>query len=246
MRSRSLVLGASLALALALPALPVAAADPSPSPAGSPGAGGTTTGLRDMRYCEVIPSVTDGETTTSTVYNTLGLNLCPPLQWAQLTEDEVNAEYGSQSAKLNGPRHWVLDAITATGGGPTTSGETFTFGGIEMGERAVITTPAGQATVGDQLYTPNQVQRNTIWTYDAGTKIYTLTDPDGNVYVMQSYSQIVDKTLTIGQLDDLASKLSLPEGWTYAVETLTDELQLASNGLAYVINDDLYDSYQRR
>src|SRR5437764_29723 len=67
--------------------------------------------LRDVRYCEVIASVQSGSTVTSYIYNTLGLNDCPPGRWNALTEDEVNKEYGSQSAKLNGPRHWVIDSL---------------------------------------------------------------------------------------------------------------------------------------
>ena len=157
----------------------------------------------------------------------------------------VNDEFGSESAQLNGPRHWVIDQLTATGG-TTTSGETFTFGGIEMGLRATLTTPAGQPTVGDQFYTPNAVARDTIWTYDAGKEIYTLTAPNGDVYVMQSYSQIQDPTLTIKQLAQLGSKLNLPEGWTYSSQTLTEDLSLNSNGMATVVNDDYYNSYQKQ
>src|ERR1051325_7066866 len=114
--------------------------------------------LRDVRYCEVIPSVTEGSTVTTSVYNTLNYNLCPPVQWAALTVDRVNREFGSQSAKLNGPRHWVMDDMKASGSSMT--GKTFTFGGIEMGLRATLTTQAGQPTVGDQRYAPNAARRD--------------------------------------------------------------------------------------
>jgi hypothetical protein len=201
--------------------------------------------LRDVRYCEVIPTVSGGSVTTTYVYNTLTFNFCPPQEWSALTEDEVNQEFGSQSAQLNGPRHWVIDALTATGG-TTTSGETFTFGGIEMGLRATLSTPAGQPTVGNDFYTPNSVARDTIWTYDAGRAIYTLTAPNGDVYVMQSYSQIKDPTLTIRQLPDLGSRLTLPDGWTYGTQTLSEDLEMNSNGMATVVNDDYYNSYQKQ
>jgi hypothetical protein len=200
--------------------------------------------LRDVRYCEVIPSVTSGDTVTTSVFNTLGQNYCPPNQWNQLTEAEVNQEFGSQSAKLNGPRHFVIDEAQETG--PTPSSQTFTFGGIDMGLRATLTTPAGQPTVGDQFYVPNEVQRSTIWTYKAGKPIFELVGPDGSVYVMQSYAQIADKKLTIKQLPNLASKLTLPAGWSYKSETPTQDLALNSNGLATVVNDNLYNSYQLR
>jgi hypothetical protein len=179
------------------------------------------------------------------VYNTLGLNYCPPEKWNALTEQEVNQEFGSQSVQLNGPRHWVIDSLLASGS--TTTGKTFTFGGIEMNLRATLQTGAGTPTVGNQFYTPNQVMRDTVFTYDAGKLVFELTAPNGDVYVMQSYAQIVDKTLTYKQLSSLASKLQLPTGWTYTTKTLQQDLKLdtTSTGIAYVVNDNLEDSYQR-
>ena len=55
-----------------------------------------------------------------------------------------------------------------------------------------------------------------------------------------------DKSLTIDDLASLGSKLSLPEGWTYSTRALTEDYELVTTGLAYVINDDLYNAYQRR
>jgi hypothetical protein len=99
--------------------------------------------------------------------------------------------------------------------------------------------------VGDQFYTPNEVSRSTIWTYKTGKPVFELTGPDGSVYVMQSYAQIADKTLTYHQLAGIGSKLKLPAGWSYKSVTLTTELNLNSNGLATVVNDNLYNSYQK-
>jgi hypothetical protein len=73
-----------------------------------------------------------------------------------------------------------------------------------------------------------------------------LTTPETDVYVMQSYSQIADKSLTIDDLPDLGSRLALPPGWTYTPRELTEDLVLDSGGLAYVVNDEFYNSYQRR
>src|SRR5262245_47035154 len=116
----------------------------------SPAAGsGVPSELRDVRYCEVIPSMSDGTTVTTKVYTTCGRNYGLPRKWRALSEDEVNQEYGSQSAELNGPRHWVLDSID--GSGSSTTGEAFTFGGIETLLRGTLTTPANQPTVGNQF-----------------------------------------------------------------------------------------------
>jgi hypothetical protein len=200
--------------------------------------------LRDFRYCEVIPTKVDGDSQTSYVYNTLGYNLCPPDQWNALTEDEVNQEYGSQSAQLNGPRHWVIDSAQGSDSSNFV-GQTFVFGGIQMAQRGQLTSPAGTPVVGNEFFVPNTVSRTTVWTYKAGRPIFQLTSPTGDVYVMQSYSQIADPTLTYEQLPNLAGKLALPDGWTYTSRAPTEDLVLDTNGTAHVVNDNLYNSYQR-
>jgi hypothetical protein len=213
----------------------------TPSPAAASSVSGE---LRNVRYCEVIPVTRKGATLTAWVYNTLGLNDCPAAEWDALTEDEVNEAYGSESAKLNGPRYWMIDELVASGS--TTTGKTFTFGGIEMELRASVETKVGEKTVGEEFYAPNQVQRDTIYRYNAGEPIYELTSPEGDVYVMQAYAQVKDKNLILDELASLGSKLALPKGWTYTTRRLTEDLVLDSGGLAYVINDDFYNAYQRR
>jgi len=205
--------------------------------------------LRNQRYCEIIPSVQDGLTVTTEVYNTLGLNDCPQDKWVQITEEEVNAEYGAKQTKLNGPRFWTMDSILAMGS--SVESPTFTFGGpdgIEMQRRAVLTTKINEATVGEAFYAPNQVARDTVFVFNAGEPVFELTDPEGNVYMMQSYTTVEDGSLTYDQLPDLASKLALPEGWIFSTRVLDAEFRLtteATDGFAFVVNDNLYNSYQR-
>ncbi|HEX6370752.1 MAG TPA: hypothetical protein VF006_17680 [Longimicrobium sp.] len=206
----------------------------------------TPRNLRNARYCEVIPVTRERNELTSWVYNTLGLNDCPECEWKALTEEQVNQEYGSVAAKLNGPRYWVINELVVSG--ESVTGERFTFGGIEMELRATLTTKMREGTVGEAFYEPNEVKRSTVYTYNAGEEVYELTSPapERDVYVMQSYAQIADPTLSINDLPSLGSRLALPEGWSYAPRTLAEDLVLDSNGLAYVINDDLYNAYQRR
>ncbi len=47
----------------------------------------------------------------------------------------------------------------------------------------------------------------------------------------------------------MGSRLDLPDGWRYSTRTLTDDHALptaGADGLAYVLMDDLGNSYQRR
>ena len=64
------------------------------------------------------------------------------------------------------------------------------------------------------------------------------------VAVMQSYSQIVDKSLSIDGLAGLGQRLRLPAGWTYRVRILDADSRLEVKGIARVINDEFENTYQ--
>lgn len=201
------------------------------------------TELRDYRYCEVIPVFQSGLTLHVEVYNTIGLNDCPADAWAKLDAAAMAKQFGARVVKLNGPRHWVLDRIV--GSGATASGKVADFGGIQMKQVATLETKIWQGSVGDKFYKPNEVHRNTVWIYRAGSLVHELVTPTGEVYMMQSYAQITDPGLNLAGLQDLGSRLKLPSGWTYRTRKLDADVELKADGLAYVINDDLYNSYQR-
>jgi len=199
--------------------------------------------LRDYRYCEIIPVFQEVLNLRVEVYNTLGSNECPADLWSTIDAEKLKKEYGAAAVKVNGPRHWVMSSII--GGGATAAGKVVSFGGIEMTQRAVLETKIWQGSVGDKFYTPNEVQRTTVFVYWKGSMVYELTTPQGEVYRMQSYAQIADPTLTIADLESLGARLSLPEGWTYQARVLTEDSELKVDGLAYVLNDNLYNAYQK-
>jgi hypothetical protein len=199
--------------------------------------------LRNFRYCEIIPFTVGPGAITAHVYNTLGWNDCPADQWDSLSEQQVNLEFHSFASTMNGPRYWVIDHLE--GFGDTAAGETFTFGDIKMSLRGQLDTPIGEPLVGEQYYVPNQVQRETRYTFHRDEPTFQLIDPDGNVYVMQSYAQITDPTLHYGELKGLASQLDLPTGWKYRSRTYDYPTTVTANGLAFVVNDDLAGAYQR-
>jgi len=61
---------------------------------------------------------------------------------------------------------------------------------------------------------------------------------------MQSYSQIVDPSLSLGQLKSLGGRLALPQGWEYRSRVLKEDLVLKAKGTATIIQDDLTNTYQ--
>ena len=199
--------------------------------------------LRDFRYCEVIPVFRDKLTLKVEIYNTIGQNDCPAEPWARLDAKAMEKQYGAVAVKLNGPRHWVLNRIE--GGGATAAGKIVNFGGIQMKQVAVLETKVWQSTVGDKFYQENKVHRTTTFFYQKNNRVYELVSAKGAVYMMQSYARIADAKLTLAALETLGASLKLPKGWSYRTRVLTEDVELKAQGLAYVINDNLYNAYQK-
>lgn len=203
----------------------------------------TMTGLRNYRYAEVLLVSQQWLTLKVEVYNTLGYNECPDDLWKALDAKAIAGERGVKLAKLNGPRYWMMDELT--GEGMSTTGKTDKFGGIEMALRGTLKTNIFQGSIGDKFYAPNSVKRETVFVFKAGLPVYELVSPKGEVYVMQSYSKIADPALSMADLAGLGSRLKLPAGWSYRSRVPESDLRLEARGEAFVINDELYNSYQR-
>ena len=201
-------------------------------------------GLRNLRYCEVLYGKRHLGTLTVKVFNTQGLNECPEALWKALDVKVIEKKNDASFVRLNGPRYWTMDEIKAAG--KTANDVIENFGGIEMSLRATLDVGVKRQLAGTQFFVPNVVNRNTAFIYKNGTLIYQLTSPQGQAYIMQSYSQIADPNLSMNDLAQLAPRLKLPDGWKYTVKTLTQDLVLQAQGKAYVIQDNFYNSYQRQ
>ncbi|MBU3546141.1 hypothetical protein [Polynucleobacter sp. MWH-Jannik1A5] len=204
----------------------------------------TIANLRNQRYCEVLIGKRDWLKLEVRVFNTQGLNLCPEAQWKALTKESIANSYDASFVLLNGPRYWMMDEIQASGN--TVNDVKKMFGGIEMNLRATVKLSLLKQLMGSKNYTANEVARTTNFIYRAGSTIYELTSPVDEVYVMQSYAQIVNPNLNMKDLPVLSEQLKLPAGWTYRSRVLDQDLSLVANGIAYVLQDNLSNSYQRR
>lgn len=195
--------------------------------------------MRGKRYCEVLlvgPGATGAE---ADVYSTWTLNECPAEQWNAIDMAVVAAEQGALIALANGPRYWSMDSVTKA---PMSEQVFATFGEIEMLRLATVS--LGPVADLGKPYLPRAVDRETVFTYAAGSTVHELTAPDGSVYVMQSWSQQVEPTLDEAALVDLTPQLTLPEGWTYSTRVLTSELRVETvDQAAMVLQDDLRNSY---
>ena len=198
-------------------------------------------GVRNVRYCELIPVVRRGLHLTATVYNTLGLNDCPAAVWDKITEAAMRKRFGALKVVLNGPRHFVMDAITAEG--DTAAGKTVEAGGLSLTARATI--DVGLFDLRPKPYRERTIARETRYVFKAGKPVFLLVRPDGARYAMQSYAQIIDKSLSYADLPALGGRLKLPTGWRYETMTPDADLVLGAQGKATVVQDDLDNTYQK-
>ena len=196
-----------------------------------------TTDVFGKRYGEVLLVRMNENGPEATVYNSFPLNDCPAELWNRLDAAAIAKDNGAVAALLNGPRYWLMSGITKKAGSPQ---PTATFGGIEMIEQATVQLSSNNPSP----YTVNTVDRKAVFTFDAGRPVFELIDADGKRWVMQTWSQVVDKELTLEDLPGLASRLTLPEGWSYETRTLTSPLVVdTTNREAHVLQDELTNSY---
>jgi hypothetical protein len=189
------------------------------------------------RYGEVLLVRAGQSGPEATVYNTFPLNDCPAELWDKLDAKAIAAENRAVAALLNGPRYWLMSGI---GKRDRDDLEHKSFGGLEMIRQATVKL----ASMNPAPYQPNRVDRKALFTFDAGREIYVLIDPDGQHWVMQTWSQTVDPTLSLVDLAGLASRLSLPAGWRYEPRMPTSTLRVdTTNRVASVTQDDLANSY---
>jgi hypothetical protein len=194
-------------------------------------------GLHDARYCEIIELKGAPPDATATVWNTVGLNRCPPARWEAFDAGALARELGDTAVILNGPRHFLMDSASGETGGVRS------FHGLRM--RKVATIPIRTAAeLAQTPYRDRIIERRNTWRWAGGRLVYELVAPGGDTYVMQSYAQIRDPRLTIGKLRSLGRRLDPPSGWRYRTRRLRRDLVLTANGKATIVQDELQNTYQ--
>jgi hypothetical protein len=196
-----------------------------------------TDNMFGKRYGEVLLVHVGESGPEATVYNTFPLNECPEELWSKLDPQTIATENGAAATLLNGPRYWLMSSIEKT---DTSEMGRKTFGGLEMLRQATV----ALSSMNPAPYTANQVDRRTVFVFDAGREVYELIDPDERRWVMQTYSQTVDMNLSLTDLPHLADRLELPDGWAYEVRIPTGPLRVdTTTRRAQVTQDNLANSY---
>jgi haloalkane dehalogenase len=200
--------------------------------------------MRGYRFCEVsLITGTSQHNAIANVWNTTGACDPTPQQFDALDADTIARENGALRAWLDPVRHWMFDQLDVR-----EAGDDRTFGSITgtwMGVVSAATLP--QAAVQGSYY-PGYIYRNNTFTFtfSKGSEIYLLDAPDGEVFVMQSFTRHRDPTLSEDELAHLYNRLDLPDGWGFRAETLDRDLEVSPNidNLAHVLQDNLHNVYE--
>ena len=144
------------------------------APAAAPApARATLAGLHDARYCEIIElEGRAARTPRATVWNTIGLNTLPgraggtpstPARWRRSSAPRV--------VVLNGPRHFLMDSVTAT------PGRVRSFHGQRLRRVATIPIRTRRRPGPDALHRPRRSSATTPGAGSAGAVVYELVAP---------------------------------------------------------------------
>jgi hypothetical protein len=188
---------------------------------------------RDMRFGEILVVKESGVE----VYNTTGLNDCPPELWDKLDVGKLAEELGAQAVQLNGPKFWMMDTQTLS------FGEMASFGGLQARWAATLD-PAMLQKEGAAPYTIFTPKKTQKMVYAKGRPVFELVDPDGNIYVLQAHDERFPME-SLGTLDQQMKQL--PKGWTYRTRTLTRDLvlDLSPETTIYGVGDEFQQYYTR-
>jgi hypothetical protein len=191
------------------------------------------------------------------IFNTITLNIQPddsrdssPADlMANYSDTQVAADYGAEFAYMSGIRHWMFDKMRVT-----IANNVRYMDGLDTrwgADAANFVPPTGAGGSGgaEAVYIVNKVTCNRTWYYNKGTTLYILDAPDGNSYVMQSYSDIVNPNQKESDLMNLGKTLKLPTGWKFRTKVLDQDM--AVNGITCdgktnqwrVMQDDLINTY---
>lgn len=161
---------------------------------------------RGYLYCELVFDYGD---IGNDIYSTSPLKEADLEWWDNLDTNALAKEFGANKVYKNGPQWWSMDEVSVMGSQPIDVAGTKMIFGAHL--------PAGTLNIPKYaVFNPAKYQ-NLTW--KAGQPVYQLVDPDGYVYVLQGHK------IPTGQLASLGQKFkSLPEGWSYKVVTLEEDL----------------------
>ena len=189
--------------------------------------------IRGTVFCEFL-LITSKDVT---IYNTSANDTCDVDAFGKLDPAKIAQNHGAVRAQLNGPHYWIMDEQTLG------LGDTKSFGSIEARYAATLPLSALGSGKGSEPYKPYISAKDQTMIFKAGSPVYELVAPTGDVYVLNAYGDEVKD----GDPANLADQLQLAEGWSFRVATPDQDMTIAGTTTTPVnmVGDDMHQYYTR-
>lgn len=172
-----------------------------------------------------------------TTYSTQGFGDCSPNDYFKLSPVSVASQLGTSGLKitrvfLSGVYHPTMDLSRVNIDKKYENFGLLKFFQSGISKFTLIDILKNPQMVKRYLkggdYLPYQTSEDVYFIWNAGTEVYELIDPDGNIYVMTAYTDMFLQSVKIKSLADLGSVMDLPEGWSYRARRLDKLLAIES------------------
>jgi hypothetical protein len=156
--------------------------------------------------------------------------------------DQLKADNGLLGASLNGPKIWTPDWSEAQ------VGKRRDFNGITAPWVAQLDLKKAGAVADTTPYEPMTIARESRMGWMKGTVVMILDDAEGNAWIMKGFQLGLEPRFTYE--DFLANGADyftkLPNGWTFRVATLEQELiETPVEGVATIMADEFFNVYDK-
>lgn len=184
------------------------------------------------------------------IYNTTGQNAgddthdSAPDAYAEHVDPKAIAKtFHAVAASTSAPRYWALDWIADRFGAVRNfDGLDAAWEGNGMAAESKLAPKSPKSP--PEAYHAASFPRTAIEGYAKGSRAYVLDDPKGHTWVLAAYTAKGAPNGTLGDLDTLADRLTLPQGWKFRNVTLDRELVLESKGgSSAAVEDNVGDVY---
>jgi len=197
--------------------------------------------MRGYRFGEVaLVTGSSPANAVANIWNTTGACDPTPDQFDALDAGAIALENGVLDAWLNPVRRSVFDQLDIA-----EAGDDKTFGDITGTWTEAVDATVLRETADLSRFDPGYSYSTSVLTYAGGSRVYVLDAPDGEVFVLQSFTTQVDPALSGDNLAHLGDRLDLPDGWGFRTETVGQDMAVRPNpeNLAHLLTDNLNNLY---
>lgn len=185
--------------------------------------------------------------------STQGLGKCPPEDYFKLSPASVIAQLATSPLKpfrvsLWGVYHPTMDLSNVFINNKYEDLGLLKFSEVSVSTFRFVDLFQNPSMISRYLeganYLPYKSSEDLYYIWNPGSPVYELVDPNGDVYIMTSFTNTLTQSLNIKSLAELGSFLKLPKGWSYRTRVVEKVLEISVISRMGNFTTRLSDNYQ--